>query len=902
MAEDVVAHIGVKRRSGRYPWGSGGANRTALEKLIGKGFTEKEMAKALGISTTELRNQKAIVKAEIKEAQRLNVIRQKERGMSIAAISREFKIPASSVTELLKPAAALKYKIIHTTANILRKIIGEKRFVDVGEGSEVYMGVPRPKLDNAITLLTNEGYKVYNLKQEQLGSPGRQTNIKILGAKDSTFKELLDSRADIAIPGAYSKDNGESFIIPPPPKNISSSKVLVKYKEDGGAEKDGLIEIRAGVPEYTLNGKSYAQVRIGVDDSHYMKGMAVLRDDLPKGTDFVYYTSKSKPSDGNKLSALKEQKTDDDGSYVASVFGAVVKPNEFVGPDGKTQFGPVNIVGEYTPSEQGAWTSWRKSLASQVLSKQSPRLAEEQLKIVYENQKAELDEIKSLTNPVVRNHLLLAFADKADTASVQLQAAALPRQSTNVLLPDPDLKPNEIYAPNYKNGENVAVIRYPHGGVFEIASLKVNNKTSEYRNIIGTDVEDAVAVHPKTAQKLSGADFDGDFVLVIPNRDKKIRISPSLEGLKNFDSKSYAIPDDLLYDKKTNPKGIKPINDTQKQRLMGDVSNLITDMTIMGADQSEIARAVRHSMVVIDAEKHKLNVKQSEIDNGIKSLKETYQGGRNRGAATLISKSKSELRIPQIREHYDIDPDTGEKVFTFTNATYINKKTGNETLKTTKTSKGAVDVTPTAARTKRDAHDLSSGTVIESVYADHANRMHDLGNKARLETLKPDTHEYSRSARLAYADEVESLNAKHSRAVKSRPMQRKAQLLGGEIYRQKVDGTPNMSNREKMKWKGRSLRLAQKRLDAAKPTIDITPREWEAIEMGAISKTRLKSILRNADMDVVRQYATPRALKGGLSTGKKTRALNLLKNGYTNAEVAQALGVPVNQIATMEKD
>ena len=632
-----------------------------------------------------------------------------------------------------------------------------------------------------------------------------------------------------------------------------------------------------------------------------MKGMAVLRDDLPDGVDFIYYTSKDRPSDGNKLSALKEQKTADDGSYVASVFGAVVKPNEFEGSDGKTQFGPINIVGEYAPSEQGAWTSWRKSLASQILSKQSPRLAEEQLKQLYENQKAELEEINSLTNPVVKNHLLTAFADKADTSAVHLEAAALPRQSTNVLLPDPNLKPNEIYAPNYNNGENVAVLRYPHGGVFEIASLTVNNKTSEYRKIIGADVEDAVAVHPQTAQKLSGADFDGDFVLVIPNRDKKLRIAPSLDGLKNFDSKSYAIPDEVLYDEKTNPTGIKPITDRQKQRLMGDVSNLITDMTIKGADQSEIARAVRHSMVVIDAEKHKLNVKQSEIDNGIKSLKETYQGGSNKGASTLISRSKSQLRIPQVREHYDIDPETGEKIFSYTNAVYVNRKTGQEVLKTTKTTKGSVDYDATGARTKRDAYDLSSGTVIESIYAEHANRMRGLANQARLETLKSDTHEYSRSAKLAYADEVKSLEAKYQNAVKSRPLQRKTQLLGGEIYRQKIESTPNMSNREKAKWKGRSLVLAQKRLETSKPTIDITPREWEAIEMGAVSKTRLKGILRNADMDKVRSYATPRTSQGGLSAGKRTRALALLKNGYTNSEVAQALGVPVNQIKTMEK-
>jgi hypothetical protein len=896
MTDTVVVHYGIKRRSGRYPWGSGGEKRLAMERLEAKGFSEKEQAAALGIKTPELRNQKAIAKTEAKEEQRLNVVRQKANGMSIAAIAREFKIPASTVTELLKPAAALKFQILESIRNTLKKIIGDNRFVDVGDGAEIFMQVSRTKLDNGVQALVNEGYKMWYLKQEQLGSPGRFTTVKILGAPDTTWEELVANKANIAIPNHFSTDSGLNFFEPGDAKNISSDKVLVRYKDDGGLEKDGLIEMRAGVPELSLGGKSYAQVRVAVDGTHFMKGMIVARDDLPDGVDFIYNTSKEPPADGNrlstenKLSAMKPQLTEEDGGYASSVFGAVVKPNEYEGPDGSTQFGPINILGEYQVSEEGAWTGWKKSLASQILSKQSPRLAEDQLKIVYENQLAELNDIMELTHPTVRNHLLQEFADKADKAAVDLQAAALPRQSYNVLLPDPDLSPTEIYAPNYNNGERVAVIRYPHGGVFEIAELTVNNKTSQYRKIIGTDAEDAVAVNPETAQKLSGADFDGDSVLVIPNRTGKIRSSPSLEELKNFDSKSYKIPEEDLYDEKTNPTGIKPITDPQKQLQMGKVSNLITDMTIMGADQSEIARAVRHSMVVIDAEKHKLNVNQSYLDNGIANLKETYQGSARAGAATLISRAKSEERVPARRDYYDIDPNTGEKVFQYTKETYIDKN-GREWPRTTKSTKLA----------EYDPYQLSSGTLIESVYADHSNRMKNLANSARLETLKTTAPVYSQRARQQYADEVASLNAKYTRAVMNRPIQRKVQLLGGEIYREKIESTPNMSGREKDKWKGRSYALANARLDGTKPKVNITPREWEAIDMGAVSKTRLKGILRNADMDQVRQYATPRAAQAGLSTGKKSRALNLIKNGYTNAEVANALGVPVSQIRDLEK-
>lgn len=100
---------------------------------------------------------------------------------------------------------------------------------------------------------------------------------------------------------------------------------------------------------------------------------------------------------------------------------------------------------------------------------------------------------------------------------------------------------------------------------------------------------------------------------------------------------------------------------------MGVISNLITDMTLKGATQDELARAVRHSMVVIDAEKHKLDYKQSEIDNDIASLKRRYQGrigedGKyHEGASTLISRAKSEVSVNKRQGSPQIDPETGRQ-------------------------------------------------------------------------------------------------------------------------------------------------------------------------------------------------------------------------------------------------
>lgn len=874
-----LVHIGIKRRSGRYPWGSGGELIAMTERLAAKGFSQKEIADSQGISIQELRDQKTLAKAEAKEADRLNVIRQKERGMSVEAISKETGIAPSTIRDLLKPLANLKFQIIQRIASTLKKVIGDHGFVDVGEGSEVFMGESETKLKNAVRLLQNDGYVVHKFSQEQLGNPGKFTTIKVLGPPGSTYKELLANKQNIAIPkpGFFTNDGGEHFFVADKINNMSSDRILVKYKDDGGADKDGLIEMRAGVPELSLGEKSYAQVRIGVEGTHYLKGMAISRDDLPKGVDIIYYSSKE-PT-GNKLDAMKPQEV---GESSTSKVGSIVKPNTFIDKNGKEQFGLVNVVGtEGSLSEEGNWTTWKRSLASQILSKQAPRLATKQLEFIEQNSAAELGDILKLTNPTVRNHLLIEFADKADKAAVDLQAAALPRQTTNVLLPDPKMKPTEIYAPNYNNGERVAVLRYPHGGIFEIPELTVNNKYSDYRKLIGADAPDAVAIHPDVAQRLSGADFDGDTVMVIPNKGKRIKSSESLKELKDFNPITAYPKHD----------GMKVLSEQSKERLMGDVSNLITDMTIKGASQAEIARAVKHSMVVIDAAKHELNHKQSKIDNGIAALKEKYQGGSKKGASTLISKSGSDIRIPQIHDRYTIDPKTGEKIHTATEAVYVHSKTGKVIQKTTKTTKGAET---------KDGYDLSSGTVIEGVYAEHANSMKGLANKARLATLNQKPVPWNRQASKTYATEVASLDAKYKQAIRSKPIERKAQIVGEEIYKAKLANTPGMSAKEKQTWKGRSINLARNRLDSVKPRVEITSKEWEAIEMGAISPTRLRDVLKNADMDRVRTHATPRATRAALSGGKESRAKAMLSSGYTSAEVASALGVPVNQIHDIE--
>ena len=344
-----------------------------------------------------------------------------------------------------------------------------------------------------------------------------------------------------------------------------------------------------------------------------------------------------------------------------------------------------------------------------MLSKQQPSLIKSQLEMTQERRENELKSIKRLTNPTVRKKLLEDFADSTDSAAVHLKAAALPRQGPHVILPLSTLKSNEIYAPNFNNGEKVVLIRHPHGGTFEIPELIVNNNNREGKKLLGPQSVDAVGIHHETAKRLSGADFDGDTVLVIPNNAERVQHSKALEDLKDFDP---------LYSYPGYP-GMKVMRNTQLE--MGAISNLITDMTIQHAPHSEIARAVRHSMVVIDAEKKGLNWKESEQRNGIKQLKEKYQVG---GSSTLISRARSPEWVSARKPRTaalggPVDRVTGQLVFE-------PKPNGRKT----KSSKLAET---------HDANTLLSnggvGTPVERLYAKHSNSLKALANEARLTAL-----------------------------------------------------------------------------------------------------------------------------------------------------------------------
>ena len=879
--EKYLAHYGILRKSGRYPWGSGGTqdarNRSfisTIESLKKEGMSETEIVKFLDLpSTTVLRAVKSIAKSEIKAADQAKAFRLKEKGMSNVEIGKRMGgINESSVRALLAPSANRKADILETTSNMLRKEVDEKKYLDIGSGQEYQVGVSSTQFNIAVARLREEGYTVHQIFIQQVGTKaGQYTNTKVLAGKGVTLKEVNQNRALIRQITETTNDGGLSYGALLPPLSVNPNRVKVRYAEEGGSKLDGVMYIRPGTKDLSLGGSSYAQVRILVGKGHYLKGMALYKDDLPAGVDIEFNTNKS--TTGNKLDALKKISNDPDNPFGAMISRQIYDTDK----SGKRKVtSAINIV-----NEEGTWFGWSRNLSTQLLSKQKPTLAKAQLDMTYENRLAEFERISKLTNPTVRKKLLETFADETDSSAVHLKAASLPRQSTHVLLPLEKITPSEIYAPNFKNGEKVVLVRHPHAGPFEIPELVVNNKNAEGRKILG-NTKDAVGIHHSVAQILSGADFDGDTVLVIPNDAGKITKKSPLAGLKNFDPQT-AYP---YYD------GMRVMTKAAKGKEMGDISNLITDMTIRGANNSEIAAAVRHSMVVIDAEKHKLNYKQSAIDNGIPNLKRKYQGSARSGATTLISRARKEVPIPERKLRSasaggPVDKETGKLVYVPTNRSYVDKQ-GKTIFNKSRVAELA---------TTDDAFTLSSGMEIESIYANHSNKLKELANKARKQAVNTPRAEYSPSARKVYAEQVNTLKAQLILAKKNQPLERQAQIVANTIIKAKLEEMPDLDDSDIKKVKNQALNIARDRTGAKKKRVNVSPKEWEAIQAGAISDSMLQDILRNADLDVVRDYATPKtAIK--MTANKTNRAKAMLASGYTRAEVASALGVSLSTLDT----
>lgn len=920
--EDHLAHYGILRRSGRYPWGSGNSESTRhrsfldyTENLRSQGMSDTEIARGCGITTTQLRAARSIALAAQKQEQILMAQRLKEKGLSNGKIAQRMGLAGeSSVRALLAPGAADNADALQTTAKMIKDQVDQKKMVDIGAGNESQLGITESRFKTAVAVLQEQGYEVHNIQNLQLGT-GKYTTRKVLALPGTTLSEVQRNRDQIQLINNYSEDYGRSYLKTGEPIQVSSRRIGINYAEDGGGKADGVIYVRPGVKDLSLGGSNYGQVRIAVDGTHYLKGMALYKDDLPKGVDLVFNTNKS--NTGRKKDAMKELSTDP-----ILPFGSIVR--QIHGPDGKV-ISALNIVGSPTKEGsgvEGSWDTWSKTLASQMLSKQSPKFAKSQLDLTSERRIKDYNEILKLTNPTVRKKLLETFADETDSAAVHLRAAAIPGQATKVLLPISSMKPGEVHAPNLRNGDRVALVRYPHGGTFEIPQLTVNNRNPEARKLLGSHAKDAIGIHHSVAERLSGADFDGDTVILVPNNKGTVKSTPALEGLKGFDPHhSYGPHDGMrtidggVYNAKTRKtefkNGDRPVP-ARKQQEMGKISNLITDMTIHGAGPEELARAVRHSMVVIDSEKHALDFKASERDNGIAQLRAKYQakasGKRPGGASTLLSRAGAEVRVPErvlrkASQGGPVDPVTGKKVFVETGRQIQERVrtkdpvTGKVTYVSTGRTRPAVTTTKRLALAE-DATRLVSdrGTPMELIYANYSNKLKGLANAARKTALQTKPIQRSPSAAKVHSNEVASLKAKINLAKKNAPLERQAQALAAAQVSQRRQANPGMEEADVKKIKNQALTEARIRTGAKKQQIVLTQSEWDAIQAGAISHNMLEEVLRHSDMETVKKLAQPKT-QPKMTTTERSRARLMLSSGYTQAEVAQALGVSQSTVS-----
>lgn len=834
---DELLHYGIKRRSGRYPYGSGenpqrGMDILSIDKELRKqGLDEKAIAEHLGMNTRQLRDAKSIAKEERQRILHESIPSMKKHGFTDREISEKLGISETTVRNYKSPKEINTTKQINNIVDTIKKSADKTGYLDVGLGVEREMGISREKMSKAIEQLKSEGYNIQNVYIRRLTDPSKFTTIKVL-TKETDMSTIVQNADKIRSIQEHTGDGGFTFQGIKPPKNIDMDRVFIKYGDKGGSDKDGIIELRRGVEDLDLGKSHYAQVRIAVNGTHYLKGVALYSDNIPAGKDIVFNTNKKSGTPPEKV--LKELKDNPDNP-----FGANIKPGG--------QRGALNIV-----NEEGSWDSWSNTLSSQFLSKQPLPFVKERLNKTYDSIKKEYDELSTITHPQVRRHLMEAYADNLKSKARHLKVQGIPGQKNHIITPFTDIKPNEVYAPNYKNGDRVALVRHPHGGIFEIPDLVVNNTVKSAKKILGNAI-DAIGIHPSVAEKLSGADFDGDSVLVIPNNNRKVKSAPRLKDLEGFDPQQFKV------DRAT-------ITDRARQTQMGIVSNLITDMTIKKASSEEIARAVKHSMVVIDALKHNLDWKASAREYGISDLAKKYQthismidGKKHTAASTLISRAK--------KDYHD----------SMETSKYKRKKYIMDEIE--------------------DANLLSSGTPVEKEYATYINKLKGLENKTRKEILDIPNSKTDLYAKKIYKDEIESLNNKIDIAILNAPKERQAQVMASNTFYSKFNKDV-MTKDDIKKLKTQALDGARKKLgiaDRKDREIVITDKEWEAIQANAISQNKLDQILKYGNLDVIRKHATPRETFT-LSPKQYNLAMSRLNNGYTTAEVAISLGISVDSL------
>lgn len=221
IAEEILMHYGMPKRSGRYPWGSGdnpyqhsGDFLSRVNELKKQGLSEKEVASSMGLTTSQLRTQVGLAKDERRSVDVATAKGLREKGYSLNEIADQMGYKNdSSVRSLLNEGSEARMNQAKKTADFLKKQVDEKGMIDVGVGVERELGVSKEKMKQALYILEMEGYELYGGGVPQVTNPGKQTNIQVLCPPGTEHKEIYNFGEVHSVREYVSHDGGIPLIL-----------------------------------------------------------------------------------------------------------------------------------------------------------------------------------------------------------------------------------------------------------------------------------------------------------------------------------------------------------------------------------------------------------------------------------------------------------------------------------------------------------------------------------------------------------------------------------------------------------------------------------------------------------------------------------------------------------------
>jgi DNA-binding Lrp family transcriptional regulator len=200
----------------------------------------------------------------------------KEAGMSNVAIGQKLGVSEATVRNYLSkktPAEKVKKLQLDNISDAIKSGVSNTGYLDVGVGVERQLGVSRTKFNAMVNkLVEEEGYHLHEVHVQRLSDPtgSKYTTVKVL-TKNPDVTDTRKNSDKIRPLDTWSEDGGLSLNKTYPPHMLPLNRIKIRYAEEGGTDKDGLIELRPGTKDLDLGKSKYAQVRIGAEGDLILK-------------------------------------------------------------------------------------------------------------------------------------------------------------------------------------------------------------------------------------------------------------------------------------------------------------------------------------------------------------------------------------------------------------------------------------------------------------------------------------------------------------------------------------------------------------------------------------------------------------------------------------------------------